>query len=438
MSWAVTPKDATNTNVVWSSSNTNVVTVDQKGVITGVNDGTAKIIARSQDNYVLADICDVIVDTDVKVKSLDVSPSSIEFSSLTEKKLDVKILPENASNKKLEFSSDNTRVATVNDNGIVEAKGSGNTKITIKTTDGSNISRTINVKVNIKCTSIVTSKEKIEISGKNPTYLYAYAMPTSASNTKLNYNIKDTSIATIDQTGYINPLKNGNTTIIIKTTDGTNIIKEVPLTITGIDDGDSGEQGGDNPGGGDDENKELPFIDVKKGDWYYNAVEYTYKNGIISGATDTEFRPTKNITRGMIVTILWRMEGKPKVTGIEDFPDVTGQYYYDAVRWAAKDKIVSGYNSGKFGPNDNITREQLATILCNYAKYKKQNVNLSTDTSKYKDWYKVTGYARPAMSWAVSTGVITGKYNGTRVDPQGTASRAEAAGMIYNYCTKIK
>ena len=275
LSWAVTPKDATNTN------------------------------ARSQDNYVLADICDVIVDTDVKVKSLDVSPSSIEFSSLTEKKLDVKILPENASNKKLEFSSDNTRVATVNDNGIVEAKGSGNTKITIKTTDGSNISRTINVKVNIKCTSIVTSKEKIEISGKNPTYLYAYAMPTSASNTKLNYNIKDTSIATIDQTGYINPLKNGNTTIIIKTTDGTNIIKEVPLTITGIDDGDSGEQGGDNPGGGDDENKELPFIDVKKGDWYYNAVEYTYKNGIISGATDTEFRPTKKITRGMIVTILW-------------------------------------------------------------------------------------------------------------------------------------
>lgn len=132
------------------------------------------------------------------------------------------------------------------------------------------------------------------------------------------------------------------------------------------------------------------------------------------------------------------MEGEPKVTGIEDFPDVTGQYYYDAVRWAAKDKIVSGYNSGKFGPNDNITREQLATILCNYAKYKNQNVNLSTDTSKYKDWYKITGYARPAMDWAVATGVITGKYNGTKVDPQGTATRAEAACMIYNYCTKIK
>ena len=132
------------------------------------------------------------------------------------------------------------------------------------------------------------------------------------------------------------------------------------------------------------------------------------------------------------------MEGEPKATGIEDFPDVTGQYYYDAVRWAAKDKIVSGYNSGKFGPNDNITREQLATILCNYAKYKQNNVNMSTDTSKYTDWYKITGYAKPSMDWAVATGVITGKYNGIKVDPQGTATRAEAAGMIYNYCMKIK
>ena len=182
----------------------------------------------------------------------------------------------------------------------------------------------------------------------------------------------------------------------------------------------------------------LKLEDVKKGDWFYTAVEYCYNKGIIMGATDTEFRPTKNITRGMIVTILWRMEGEPKVTGIKDFPDVTGQYYYNAVRWAAKNKIVSGYNNGKFGPNDNITREQLATILCNYAKYKGKNVNKTANTSKFTDWYKVTGYARPAMNWAVSTGVITGKYNGTKVDPQGTASRAEAAGMIYNYCMKIK
>ena len=182
----------------------------------------------------------------------------------------------------------------------------------------------------------------------------------------------------------------------------------------------------------------IPFTDVSKNSWYYDTVKYTYENNLISGANEYEFRPDAKITRGMIVTILWRMEGKPKVTGIKDFTDVTGQYYYNAVRWAAKNKIVSGYNSGKFGPNDSITREQLAVILNNYAKYKGKNVNVTANTNKYVDWYKVTGYARPAMNWAVAKGVITGKYNGTRVDPQGTASRAEAAGMIYNYCTKIK
>ena len=182
----------------------------------------------------------------------------------------------------------------------------------------------------------------------------------------------------------------------------------------------------------------LPFVDVKKSDWYYSSVEYTYKNGIISGATDTEFRPSAKITRGMIVTILWRMEGSPKVTGVKDFTDVKGQYYYDAVRWAAKYGVVNGYGDGRFGPNANITREQLATILCNYAKYKKKYTNSTVNTSKYKDWYKVSSYAKPAAQWAIAKGVITGKENGTKVDPQGTATRGEAACMIYNYCKKIK
>ena len=178
--------------------------------------------------------------------------------------------------------------------------------------------------------------------------------------------------------------------------------------------------------------------DVNPNDWYYDAIKYTYQNEIISGATSTEFRPSAKITRGMIVTILWRMEGSPKVTGVEDFADVKGQYYYDAVRWAAKNGVVNGYGDGRFGPNANITREQLATILCNYAKYKKKNTSVIVDTSKYKDWYKVSSFAKPSMQWAIKTGVVTGKENGTKVDPQGTATRGEAACMIYNYCIKIK
>mgnify|MGYP006062859495 CR=1 FL=1 len=182
----------------------------------------------------------------------------------------------------------------------------------------------------------------------------------------------------------------------------------------------------------------IPFDDINMSDWYYSSVKYTYQNGMISGATDTEFRPSAKITRGMIVTILWRMEGSPKVTGIEDFTDVKGQYYYDAVRWAAKNGIVNGYGDGRFGPNANVTREQLATILCNYAKYKGKNTKVTVDTGKYKDWYKVSSFAKPAAQWAIAKGVITGKENGTKVDPLGTATRGEAAVMLYNYCTKIK
>ena len=235
--------------------------------------------------------------------------------------------------------------------------------------------------------------------------------PSNASVQIMKFTSSNEKVAKVRQDGLITAVGTGSATITITC---AGITKKIQVSA-------------------------LPFKDVKSGDWFYTAVEYCYNKRIIMGATETEFRPTKNITRGMIVTILWRMEGEPKVTGVGDFPDVTnGQYYYNAVRWAAKNKIVNGYNSGKFGPNDNITREQLATILCNYAKYKGKNVNKTAETSNFKDWYKVTGYARPAMSWAVATGVITGKYNGTKVDPQGTASRAEAAGMIYNYCTKIK
>ena len=158
-------------------------------------------------------------------------------------------------------------------------------------------------------------------------------------------------------------------------------------------------------------NTELPFEDVATDAWYYEAIKYTYKNGILQGATETEFRPDKNITRGMIVTILWRMDGEPTVTSGKDFPDVSiKQYYGNAVKWASAKNIVNGYNNGNFGPNDNITREQLAVILNNYAKYKGKNVNKTADISKYNDWYKITGYARPAMNWAVPAQIPNSRW----------------------------
>ena len=183
---------------------------------------------------------------------------------------------------------------------------------------------------------------------------------------------------------------------------------------------------------------ELPFKDVKTTVWYYDSIKYCFKNGIIMGTTDTTFSPNTNVTRGNLVTILWRMEGSPKVSGNISFPDVKEtDYYYEAVKWAEKTGVVHGYDTGKFGPNNNISREQLATILNNYAKYKKKDTNVQADLSKFTDNKKISSYAREGVAWAVAKKVISGKENGTKVDPQGKASRAEAAAMIQNYCNYV-
>ena len=186
-----------------------------------------------------------------------------------------------------------------------------------------------------------------------------------------------------------------------------------------------------------DEGK-MNFKDVSEDVWYYNSVKYCYENGIIMGTTDTTFSPNTNVTRGNLVTILWRMEGSPKVSGNISFPDVkTSDYYYEAVKWAEKTGVVHGYDTGKFGPNNYISREQLATILNNYAKYKKKDTSKKADLSTFTDNKKISSYAKEGVAWAVGNKVMSGKNEGTRVDPQGKATRAEAAAMIQNYCYNV-
>lgn len=182
----------------------------------------------------------------------------------------------------------------------------------------------------------------------------------------------------------------------------------------------------------------LIFKDVDSNDWYYNAVEYVYKNNIITGYNKTTFAPNDKLTRGMLVTIIYRMEGSKAVSGTPKFPDVkdSSQYYFKAVKWATDNNIISGYDNGKFGPNDNITREQLAVILNRYAKFKGKDVSAYNNLSSFKDRSDVSDYATKQMKWAVGAGVITGNSNGT-LKPQGEATRAEAAAMLEKYCKKV-
>ena len=221
----------------------------------------------------------------------------------------------------------------------------------------------------------------------------------------------DTKVATVDEYGNVTAVGIGEATITVRISDAETTIK---IYVN------------------------LPFTDIYRSNWYYNSVEYCYKNGIIYGTTDTTFSPNTNVTRGNLVTILWRMEGSPVVSGNLSFPDVkTSDYFYEAVKWAEQTGVVHGYDTGKFGPNNYISREQLATILNNYAKYKKKDTLASTDLSKFTDNSKILSYAREAVSWAVAKGVMNGKNNGTKIDPSGRATRAEAAAMIQNYCNYV-
>ena len=180
------------------------------------------------------------------------------------------------------------------------------------------------------------------------------------------------------------------------------------------------------------------FSDVRKSDWYYNAVKYVYEHKIMSGTNSTTFASNQNLTRGMIVTMLYNMENHPSIKGTSKFSDVQNKnvYFYNAVVWASNNNVVSGYANGKFGPDDNITREQLATILYNYCRYKGKYKTVHADYSKFTDSSKISSFAKWGMNWAVGHKIVNGS-NG-KLNPQGTATRAEAAAMISNYCNTIK
>ena len=179
-----------------------------------------------------------------------------------------------------------------------------------------------------------------------------------------------------------------------------------------------------------------PFTDVKTGDWFYDAVSYVYTEGLMTGTGTYTFSPSAPTSRAMLVTILWRLQGEPYVSG-SSFSDVkSSAYYYDAVRWAARYGIVEGYEGNVFKPDDAITREQFAAILYRYAEYCKYSTSASTNLSAYKDNAKVSSWAGTAMKWAVAKGLFEGDNLGN-LDPQGQTTRAAAAKLLMAFCENV-
>ena len=176
-----------------------------------------------------------------------------------------------------------------------------------------------------------------------------------------------------------------------------------------------------------------PFSDVNTSDWFFGAVKYAYDNNLMNGTSDTLFSPDSNLNRAMLVTLLYRYEGEPAVTASNPFSDVqAGQWYTNAIIWASENEIVNGYGSGTFGPNDNVTREQVAAVLYRYADWNELDVSKTTALTAFTDRTEISAWALDAMKWANAEGLMSGRTPTTLV-PKGTMVRAEVATILMRF-----
>ena len=178
----------------------------------------------------------------------------------------------------------------------------------------------------------------------------------------------------------------------------------------------------------------LPFTDVNNGDWFLAAVQYVYENDRMAGTSSTTFQPEVNLTRAMAAQVLYNLEGQPAVTGDTTFTDAAaaGEWAVKAITWAEQTGVVAGIGDGLFDPTANVTREEFAQMMYNYASYKEYDLTLEGDLSQFEDASAISGWAETAMSWANGSGLINGHDDGT-IDPQGTTTRAQAASILMNF-----
>ena len=212
---------------------------------------------------------------------------------------------------------------------------------------------------------------------------------------------------------------------------------DVTVTVTFKEDTSSDEDEEETKDEETTDETALGFLDVSRNDWFYSAVEYVVNHDVMSGVSDSSFAPNATLTRGMLVQILYNLEDRPDNNGINIFTDVTTDAWYtDAVIWANNENIVSGMGEGIFAPNAEITREQMALMLYNYAQYKGYDVSASAELSAFTDGADVSSWASHAVQWAVAEGLMSGMGNGT-LAPQGTATRAEVSSIMMRFMENI-
>ena len=247
------------------------------------------------------------------------------------------------------------------------------------------------------------------------------------------YALKDGQVAAGLTVWYV--AEDGTRTQVPATYDGKNIVFGVPHFSNYVIAYDE-EQAKVCPK--DDTCPISDFTDAKPTAWYHDGVHWALENGVMNGVGGGLFQPNGTTTRAQVVTMLWRLEGSPACVGMSEYSDVDNEEWYGpAVRWANAEGIVNGYDDGRFGPNDAVTREQLVAILYRYAQYKKMDVSVGEDTNilSYDDAFDVSSWAMSAMQWAVGSGVVNGlEKNGVLVlAPFDSSTRAVVATMFWRF-----
>ena len=230
--------------------------------------------------------------------------------------------------------------------------------------------------------------------------------------------------------------KNGNEIPVTDNGDGTYSFKMPASAVSVAVEFKEADGSGDD--GREPDCPSAQFKDVDPNQWYHESVDYAIANGLMKGVADDQFDPNGSLSRAMLVTVLYRLEGEPAADDLENiFSDVaSGSWYEDAVKWATANDIVKGYGNGEFGPTNDITREQMAAIMMRYADYKGIDTSASADISGFADANEVSDWAYENMQWANAVGLINGRGNNMLV-PQGNTTRAETAAILMRFCENI-
>lgn len=284
--------------------------------------------------------------------------------------------------------------------------------------NGSGEKQTAPVSLDIIPTGIQLDQEKLEMKVGETASLSYILVPENAA-AQITWSSGNENIASIDENGTITAKTPGEVVITVKTETGLNA--ECRVTVI------------------EEVYPEKEFSDVGKDDWFYEAVNYVYKNGIMSGLTTDTFGPDEQLTRSQFATILYRIEGEPETVYEPEFQDVPEyQWFTDGILWASNVGIVSGYrDNGLFGTEDPITREQMAVMMYRYGEYKEYDTSARGELDQFTDMGSLNDYAKEAVQWAVKEGIISGKA-GNVLDPQGGATRGECAAIIMRFIENYK